>query len=872
MLASRTFRVVFVSPAHGAGLDTNSTPDAVVSYTGNAVVITRSAPNIPSAPTGLIANSGSNGVALSWTGSTEGTVYHLQRSLQSGGSYATIAYPVFGTSYLDTEVEAGATYYYVVSAINVSGEGGASVAVATTIPGSSLRTLLMFNEVSGTTAADDSGHGWHTTLINGPARVVGKGGNAVDFGGTNQYASLPAGVVNGLNNCTIAAWVNLDAATQNSRVFDFGSGTNTYMYLTPKGQSNVATFAVTTSGTSGEQQINGSTALPTGSWTHVAVTLSGSVGIFYVNGVEVGRNSGMSIQPWQLGSSTQNWIGRSQFDAHPYLDGRVDDFRIYSGALSVADIQALAGGSASALLSPWTGQDIGSPTIPGSSGCGVSGSNSLHVTASGTDIWSTSDQFRFVWVARSGTTDFIARIDAMDASDPWAKAGLMVRSGTGAGDVNCLLAVTPQNGVTFQSRSSSGGSTSNSQVTGFTAPRWLKISRAGSTFTAYHSADGVIWSQVGSSVTLSAMPATACYGIALTAHTNAAPVGAAFSSISVQDPPPPIPVTASLTAPATDLDDRYFFASGLNDVDNIGGSGITSSSQNDEDTYVSADRSSKGQTFTTGSNYYGYTIRSFTFQHVLWPQYLSNGSFYNVQPNDTFAFEFGVMSGTTKTPIYAGYAKYSGTALVGSGNNGSGNFFTFDLTSLSLPTLSGNTTYYFEIAPATGDPYLELNGSRTGNYSGGTAFRGSDAGIIGTGVNVLTGDRIFHADLARIAPPSYATWIALYPGVGTLNGPNDDPDGDGITNMQEYVAGTNPADWNSALKPSVLQPVGNDMILEFQSVLGRTYRVEYSDTLQSGSWVTLQDNIAGTGGTVQVADLGGASQPKRFYRMVVQLQ
>ena len=62
---------------------------------------------------------------------------------------------------------------------------------------------------------------------------------------------------------------------------------------------------------------------------------------------------------------------------------------------------------------------------------------------------------------------------------------------------------------------------------------------------------------------------------------------------------------------------------------------------------------------------------------------------------------------------------------------------------------------------------------------------------------------------------------------------------------------------------------GNDFIVSFATVLGKTYRVERSDTLQAGSWTTLLDNIAGTGGTVQVTDVGGAAQSKRFYRIVI---
>jgi len=59
------------------------------------------------------------------------------------------------------------------------------------------------------------------------------------------------------------------------------------------------------------------------------------------------------------------------------------------------------------------------------------------------------------------------------------------------------------------------------------------------------------------------------------------------------------------------------------------------------------------------------------------------------------------------------------------------------------------------------------------------------------------------------------------------------------------------------------------MLVSFPSVTGKTYRMERSDTLQSGSWTTVQDNIAGTGGIKQVIDTDGAMQSKRFYRAVV---
>src|SRR5262245_2732216 len=67
-----------------------------------------------------------------------------------------------------------------------------------------------FDETGGTTAADSSGSGRTATLVNGPSFVAGQTGNAVNLDGTNDHVGLPAGIVSGLNDFTIATWVRLD--------------------------------------------------------------------------------------------------------------------------------------------------------------------------------------------------------------------------------------------------------------------------------------------------------------------------------------------------------------------------------------------------------------------------------------------------------------------------------------------------------------------------------------------------------------------------------------------------------------------------------------------------------------------------------------
>ncbi len=195
------------------------------------------------------------------------------------------------------------------------------------------------NASSGTTLADSSGLGETATaagLFNfGP----GVAGNALHLTGGN--ATLPTGIVSSLNDFTISAWVKLDSLANWARVFDFGTGQTDYMFLTPDaGGTNAVRFAITTGGNAAEQQLNGP-AIATGSWTLITVTLAGNTGTLYINGIAYTTNTAMTVHPIALGSTTANYLGKSQFP-DPALQGSIDDFRIYGRALSAAEVLRLA--------------------------------------------------------------------------------------------------------------------------------------------------------------------------------------------------------------------------------------------------------------------------------------------------------------------------------------------------------------------------------------------------------------------------------------------------------------------------------------------------------------------------------------------------
>ena len=212
-----------------------------------------------------------------------------------------------------------------------------------TVPGGPPLPALVahyrFDEPGGTVAADATGNG-RTATLTGAGWTSGRTGNAVLLDGSAGHVALPAGILTGATAFSIACWLRLGAATDWSRVFDFGSGTGANMFLTPRSGTGTARFAITATGAGGEQRIDAPAPLPTGSWVHVAVTKAGSLGVLYVNGTEVARNAGMTLGPADLGATTRNWIGRSQY-ADPYLDAAVDSFRVYSQALTATDIAAL---------------------------------------------------------------------------------------------------------------------------------------------------------------------------------------------------------------------------------------------------------------------------------------------------------------------------------------------------------------------------------------------------------------------------------------------------------------------------------------------------------------------------------------------------
>ncbi|MEW2398979.1 family 43 glycosylhydrolase [Streptomyces sp. NPDC046862] len=198
---------------------------------------------------------------------------------------------------------------------------------------------------SGSVAADSSGNGRDGT-VNGTAGWSGSG-EGLAFNGSDTYVKVPNNIMSGLDSITVSMDVRIDS-TQATPYFIYGfgntSGTagNGYLFTTGDGfRTSIATGNWST-----EQTTRPSTSpnLTRSVWKHVAYTQTGSTGVLYEDGVEVARNTALSITPGGIGSgtTTANYIGKSVYPGDKLFKGSVRDFRVYDRALASPEVEQIA--------------------------------------------------------------------------------------------------------------------------------------------------------------------------------------------------------------------------------------------------------------------------------------------------------------------------------------------------------------------------------------------------------------------------------------------------------------------------------------------------------------------------------------------------
>ena len=252
--------------------------------------------------------------ALTAVGLRVGTVTTAPSATVAVGSVIS-ANPAAGTS-----VAAGSAVDLVVST-------GAGSGVAAPV------AAYGFNEGAGTTTTDASGNGRTGALTNATWTAAGKYGGALSFNGSASRVTVADAASLHLSTAmTLEAWINPSGTVAASWQALIYKGVDNYFLAMPD-----HTTAPIVGGTIGGDLIlvTSSSALPPGTWTHLAMTYDGSMLRLFVNGTPVaGRPAtgllGVSASPLEIGGSL--------VDGGPFA-GLIDDVRVYDTALSPAQIQ-----------------------------------------------------------------------------------------------------------------------------------------------------------------------------------------------------------------------------------------------------------------------------------------------------------------------------------------------------------------------------------------------------------------------------------------------------------------------------------------------------------------------------------------------------
>ena len=253
-------------------------------------------------------------------------------------------------------------------------------------------------------------------------------------------------------------------------------------------------------------------------------------------------------------SGTSSWTAFSA-SVHQYTKIAADACTLTLNAvgLSGAAIDSASltrcGGQPGTLPEGWSHGDIGNT---GAAGNATFDAGTFSVTGAGADVWGTADALHYASRTLTGDGTIVARVKTIQNVNAWTKAGVMIRNSASPSSAQAfmLVASSSAKGVPFQRRTADGGSSASTAGSQSTAPRWVKLVRAGNLITGYESADGVTWTVVGSDTFV--MGPTVLVGLGVSSHVTGVNATATFDNVTVtttSGPPPNVSPSVSVTGP-----------------------------------------------------------------------------------------------------------------------------------------------------------------------------------------------------------------------------------------------------------------------------------------------------------------------------------
>ena len=181
-----------------------------------------------------------------------------------------------------------------------------------------------------------------------------------------------------------------------------------------------------------------------------------------------------------------------------------------------------------ALPDGWSAGDVGAV---GAAGSTVESGGAFTVKGAGADIWGTADAFHYAFRTLPGNGEIVARVATLSGPDVWTKGGVMIRQSLAPGAAHALMLVSKSKGTAFQRRTTAGGVSTHTAGPAGTAPRFVKVARAGATITASISTDGFAWTVVGTDSV--GLEGAVLVGLAVTSHASSSIATVTFDHINV---------------------------------------------------------------------------------------------------------------------------------------------------------------------------------------------------------------------------------------------------------------------------------------------------------------------------------------------------
>jgi len=295
-------------------------------------------------PSGLTGHLHDGRVLLSWWGSVGATAYEVSRGATSRGPFTRLAIVSADQVLTYTDAPPGGTWYYQVIAQGATGAltAGSNVVRVAASGESRLTMSLNAGSLAGAfLAADGASSTVQGKLLDNATWGDGRNNDkAIVFDGKASGLQLPQGLFSGLDDFTVSLWAYANGLHWDSCILFAGTDANSCLFIAPQsGAAGCLRFGIYGATGNDAHVIEAPSALPTKRWVHVAVTVQGTTGRLYVDGNEVAKSDDILLTPRQVGDQV-TFLGRNW--AHPPFNGRIQDFRIHAGALSAAEVAALA--------------------------------------------------------------------------------------------------------------------------------------------------------------------------------------------------------------------------------------------------------------------------------------------------------------------------------------------------------------------------------------------------------------------------------------------------------------------------------------------------------------------------------------------------